>query len=151
MGLEGVISKRAESRYRSGRNRDWLKIKCSRRQEVIVGGFTEPSGTRSDLGALLLGVMENGKLRYAGKVGTGFDASTLRELRGSSGAGSAEVAARVAAARALQGQLDLSAVPLPLAVLVLGFGLYVFFHPGTRKANGDGPEVVPSATGDDLP
>jgi bifunctional non-homologous end joining protein LigD len=82
MGLEGVISKRAASRYHSGRNRDWLKIKCSRRQEAIVGGFTEPSGTRSDLGALLLGVMENGKLRYAGKVGTGFNAATLRELRG---------------------------------------------------------------------
>lgn len=82
MGLEGVISKRAESPYRSGRSRDWLKIKCGRRQEAVVGGFTEPAGTRSDLGALLLGVMENGRLRYAGKVGTGFDAATLKTLRG---------------------------------------------------------------------
>ncbi len=81
LGLEGMVSKRAEAPYRPGRNRDWLKIKCSRRQEAVIGGFTEPSGTRQGLGALLLGVMEGGKLRYTGKCGTGFDAATLRELR----------------------------------------------------------------------
>ncbi len=81
LGLEGMVSKRADAPYRPGRSRDWLKIKCGRRQEAVIGGFSEPSGTRSGLGALLLGVMEGGKLRYAGKVGTGFDAATLRDLR----------------------------------------------------------------------
>jgi bifunctional non-homologous end joining protein LigD len=79
--LEGIISKRADSRYRSNRTKDWLKVKCTLRQEFVVGGFTEPRGARSHFGALLLGVhAADGGLRYAGKVGTGFDERTLRDL-----------------------------------------------------------------------
>ena len=79
-GLEGVIAKKADSPYRGGRSRDWLKLKCHAEQELVVGGFTAPKGSRSDFGALLVGYNENGGLRYAGKVGTGFDQATLREL-----------------------------------------------------------------------
>jgi len=79
--LEGMISKRAQSAYQSGRCRDWLKVKCSLRQEMVVGGYTDPEGTRSGFGALLLGVYEpDGKLRYSGKVGTGFNEVTLKSL-----------------------------------------------------------------------
>ncbi|HEX9146687.1 MAG TPA: DNA ligase D, partial [Candidatus Binatia bacterium] len=80
-GLEGIISKRRDQPYRSDRGRDWLKVKCVQRQEFIIGGFTEPAGTRVGLGALLLGVHdEQGQLRYAGRVGTGFNERSLREL-----------------------------------------------------------------------
>jgi bifunctional non-homologous end joining protein LigD len=80
--LEGIVSKRADSLYRSGRSRDWLKIKCEKRQEVVIGGFTDPEGSRSGLGALLLGVYDgSGTLRYSGKVGTGFNHDTLVSLR----------------------------------------------------------------------
>ncbi len=80
--LEGCVSKRADSVYREGvRTRDWVKVKCGRRQEMVIGGFTDPQGARSGFGALLLGVYEDGKLRYAGKVGTGFDDKTLAMLR----------------------------------------------------------------------
>src|SRR5882672_116734 len=80
-GLEGIVSKRAEGPYTSGRTGNWLKTKCTARQEFVIGGFTEPRGSRSDLGALLLGVRApGGGLRYAGKVGTGFTRDTLREL-----------------------------------------------------------------------
>jgi bifunctional non-homologous end joining protein LigD len=84
MGLEGIVSKRLDAPYRSGRGRTWLKIKCSNRQEFVVVGFTEPRGARSGVGALLLGVYddENG-LRYAGKVGTGMSTAVLQALRGS--------------------------------------------------------------------
>ena len=79
--LEGMISKRAQSIYRGGRCRDWLKVKCSMRQEMVIGGYTDPEGSRSGFGALLLGVYEpDGKLRYSGKVGTGFNEATLRDL-----------------------------------------------------------------------
>ena len=79
--LEGIISKRASSRYQQKRTKDWLKVKCLRRQEFVIGGFTEPKGSRSGFGALLLGVHDQGgELVYAGKVGTGFDESRLREL-----------------------------------------------------------------------
>lgn len=79
--LEGMISKRAQSTYQSGRCRDWLKVKCSQRQEMVVGGYTDPEGTRSGFGALLLGVYEpDGKLRYSGKVGTGFNEAMLKAL-----------------------------------------------------------------------
>jgi bifunctional non-homologous end joining protein LigD len=81
IGVEGVISKRKNAPYRPGRGRDWLKIKCLASQEFVIGGFSEPSGARDGLGALLLGVHEDGELRYAGKVGTGFDTKTLSELR----------------------------------------------------------------------
>jgi bifunctional non-homologous end joining protein LigD len=79
-GWEGVIAKRADSPYSSSRSRDWLKFKCERGQELVIGGYTPPRGSRAELGALLLGYWAGGKLRYAGKVGTGFDHATLREL-----------------------------------------------------------------------
>jgi bifunctional non-homologous end joining protein LigD len=80
-GLEGVIAKRADSPYRSGRSRDWLKLKCHAEQELVIGGYTAPKGSRTEFGALLVGYYdERGKLSYAGKVGTGFDQHTLREL-----------------------------------------------------------------------
>jgi bifunctional non-homologous end joining protein LigD len=81
-GVEGVVSKRADAAYRSQRTRSWLKVKCSRRQELVIAGFTEPAGSRSGLGALLLAVHDtDGTLRYAGKVGTGFDTQALLRLR----------------------------------------------------------------------
>jgi DNA ligase D-like protein (predicted ligase) len=80
-GWEGLIAKRADAPYRAGRSRDWLKLKCAAEQELVVGGFTEPAGSRVGFGALLVGYHEDGALRYAGKVGTGFDTATLRELR----------------------------------------------------------------------
>jgi DNA ligase D-like protein (predicted ligase) len=79
-GWEGLIAKRADSPYRSTRSKDWLKFKCAQGQELVVGGFTAPQGSRTDFGALLLGVYEGDQLRYAGKVGTGFDTATLHEL-----------------------------------------------------------------------
>ncbi|WP_374029572.1 DNA ligase D [Bdellovibrio bacteriovorus] len=79
--LEGLISKNQESAYRSGRGGDWLKTKCKMHQEFVIGGFSEGSGSRAGgFGALLLGVYEGDKLRYAGKVGTGFTEKTLKEL-----------------------------------------------------------------------
>jgi DNA ligase D-like protein (predicted ligase) len=81
-GLEGVIAKRADSPYQGGRSRDWLKLKCHAEQELVIGGFTAPRGSRTEFGALLVGYYENGSLRYAGKVGTGFDRATLRSLGG---------------------------------------------------------------------
>lgn len=80
-GLEGVVSKRADSPYRGSRGADWVKSKCRLRQEFVVGGYSEPAGTRTGLGALLLGVYTDGELRYCGRVGTGFDDKTLRALR----------------------------------------------------------------------
>lgn len=81
-GLEGVVSKRVDSPYRPGtRGRDWLKAKCLRRQEFVVVGFTPPGGTRAGFGALLLGERDDdGVLRYAGRVGTGFSARFLEEF-----------------------------------------------------------------------
>ncbi|MCA8204560.1 DNA ligase D [Burkholderia sp. AU33545] len=89
-GLEGLIGKRADSRYRPGRSSAWIKLKCRRRQEFVIGGYSEPSGSRHGFGALLLGVHEPapaGKrrrgptpLRYVGRVGTGFDARMLDRL-----------------------------------------------------------------------
>jgi bifunctional non-homologous end joining protein LigD len=79
-GWEGVIAKRADSRYSAGRSRDWLKFKCVTNQELIICGFTEPTGQRKAFGALLLGYYERGRLRYAGKVGTGFDDRMLEAL-----------------------------------------------------------------------
>ncbi len=79
-GLEGLIVKRMDSVYRSGRGRSWLKVKCEQRQEFVIGGFTEPAGSRAGFGALLLGFYEDGRLRYAGKVGTGFSDTLLHRL-----------------------------------------------------------------------
>ena len=81
-GLEGVIAKRADSPYLSGgRSRDWLKLKCHAEQELVIGGYTAPKGSRTEFGALLVGYYDDGgTLRYAGKVGTGFDQHTLQTL-----------------------------------------------------------------------
>ena len=79
-GWEGLIAKRADSPYTSARSRDWLKFKCDRAQEMVIGGYTPPKGARKELGALLLGYYAGSELRYAGKVGTGFDRAMLREL-----------------------------------------------------------------------
>lgn len=79
-GWEGLIAKRADSPYVHGRSGDWLKLKCSFEQELVIGGFTPPGGSREHFGALLVGYQEDGELRYAGKVGTGFSAATLAGL-----------------------------------------------------------------------
>jgi bifunctional non-homologous end joining protein LigD len=80
--LEGIISKRRGSPYRPGRGLDWLKVKCSQREEFVVGGFTKPSGGRTHFGALLVGYYDSSnKLIYAGRVGTGFNVKTLASLR----------------------------------------------------------------------
>jgi DNA ligase D-like protein (predicted ligase) len=79
-GWEGLIAKRADSPYRHGRSGDWLKLKCSFEQELVIGGFTPPQGSRKRFGALLVGYYEDGELRYAGKVGTGFSERTLAQL-----------------------------------------------------------------------
>jgi DNA ligase D-like protein (predicted ligase) len=79
-GWEGIVGKKADSVYISGRSRDWLKIKCTKEQEFVIGGFTEPKGHRIGFGALLVGYYDGGKLVYAGKVGTGFDNETLQRL-----------------------------------------------------------------------
>jgi DNA ligase D-like protein (predicted ligase) len=80
-GWEGVIAKRADAPYRAGRSRDWLKFKCEAGQELVIGGYTDPRGSRTGFGALLLGYYDpGGKLTYAGKVGTGFDQRTLASL-----------------------------------------------------------------------
>lgn len=78
--LEGLVAKNLESRYVEKRSREWLKAKVNRESEFVIGGYTKPGGSRQYLGALLLGVYEGNKLRYAGKVGTGFDTATLRTL-----------------------------------------------------------------------
>lgn len=80
--LEGLIGKRVDAPYVCARSPSWIKLKCSERQEFVIGGFTEPKGTRNGLGALLLGIHdEAGRLVYAGKVGTGFDTQTLDTIR----------------------------------------------------------------------
>ncbi len=81
LDVEGVVSKRADARYRPGRGRDWVKIKCAARQEFVVVGYTRPRGSRAGFGALLLGYHdEHGRLAFAGRVGTGFSQKTLGEL-----------------------------------------------------------------------
>src|SRR5579859_6193167 len=79
-GWEGLIAKRADAPYVPGRSRDWLKLKCVWEQEFVIGGYTDPAGSRTDFGALLVGYYSDGRLKYAGKVGTGYTAVTLREL-----------------------------------------------------------------------
>lgn len=82
-GLEGIIAKAAGSRYEPGRRSGaWLKCRLAREQEFVIGGYTPPQGSRRHIGALLVGTYEGGRLIYAGKVGTGFDAATLRALHG---------------------------------------------------------------------
>ncbi len=81
-GWEGLIAKRADGPYVPRRSGDWLKLKCERGQEFVIGGFTEPAGSRVGFGALLLGYYAEGTLRYAGKVGTGYDQAALHRIRG---------------------------------------------------------------------
>jgi bifunctional non-homologous end joining protein LigD len=81
LGLEGIISKRADAPYRSGRGKLWLKVKCGRQNaEFVVGGYTPPAGARSGFGALLLGTPHDGQLEYAGRLGTGFSSRQLEQL-----------------------------------------------------------------------
>jgi bifunctional non-homologous end joining protein LigD len=81
LGLEGIISKRRDARYEGGRGKSWLKVKCLKRQEFVIGGYTDPEGSRVGIGALLLGVQDGGGLEFAGKVGTGFTSKTLADLQ----------------------------------------------------------------------
>jgi bifunctional non-homologous end joining protein LigD len=81
-GWEGLIAKRADAPYLAGRTRAWLKFKCLAGQEFVIGGYTDPRGSRQGFGALLVGYYDpDGRFTYAGKVGTGFDAAMLRRLR----------------------------------------------------------------------
>jgi bifunctional non-homologous end joining protein LigD len=80
-GLEGIVSKRRDKPYQPGRGMAWQKTKCIQRQELVIGGFTDPEGARIGIGALLVGYYEGERFVYAGKVGTGFDHATLAELR----------------------------------------------------------------------
>jgi bifunctional non-homologous end joining protein LigD len=80
-GWEGVVAKRRGSLYEHRRSKHWLKMKCEESQEFVVGGFTDPQGTRVGLGALLVGYYEASDLVFAGKIGTGFDTNLLLDLR----------------------------------------------------------------------
>ncbi len=80
MGLEGVMVKRADAPYTAGRTETWMKLKCQHRQEFVVVGFTDRAGTTNEVGSLMLGYFEEGALRYAGAVGTGWDSATGRQL-----------------------------------------------------------------------
>lgn len=79
-GWEGLIAKHSSASYKHGRSRDWLKFKCSNNQEFVIGGYTDPQGSRIGFGALLIGYYRAGELYYAGKVGTGYDDATLVQL-----------------------------------------------------------------------
>jgi bifunctional non-homologous end joining protein LigD len=82
MGLEGVIGKRRDSRYVPRRSPDWIKLKCGKRQEFVIAGYTDPQGSRTGIGALLLGTHDkDGVLQYAGNVGAGFNEASLRALK----------------------------------------------------------------------
>ena len=78
--VEGIVAKRAASAYTGGRSRDWIKIKCQRRQEFVIGGYTDPQGSRPYFGALHIGLYDDGQLVYVSKVGTGFDEEGLKRL-----------------------------------------------------------------------
>lgn len=80
MGLEGIVSKLADASYHSGRGHDWLKSKCSERQELVVAGFAPSTADAHAVGALVLAFYDRGKLRYAGRAGTGFTHETARGL-----------------------------------------------------------------------
>ena len=80
--LEGIVAKKVESRYVGGRSKEWLKLKCQRRQEFVIGGYTDPRGSRAYFGALHLGLYEGNRLVYVSKVGTGFDDRILKQVWG---------------------------------------------------------------------
>jgi bifunctional non-homologous end joining protein LigD len=79
-GFEGVVAKNLDSKYSEGRSAEWQKVKVHKQDEFVIGGFTEPTGSRNHFGALLLGVYSEGEFVYAGKVGTGFDGKSLGTL-----------------------------------------------------------------------
>ena len=79
-GWEGIIAKKMNSEYSKGRSSNWLKLKCTHQQEFVIGGYTDPQGERISFGALLIGYYKKGNLKYAGKVGTGYDDETLKLL-----------------------------------------------------------------------
>jgi bifunctional non-homologous end joining protein LigD len=82
IGLEGVIGKRRDSRYVTRRSPEWIKLKCGQRQEFVIGGYTDPHGSRTGIGSLLLGYYDkDGVLRYAGNCGSGFNGTSLRHMR----------------------------------------------------------------------
>jgi bifunctional non-homologous end joining protein LigD len=81
LGLEGIVSKRADAGYHGGRSKLWLKLKITHHAEFVVGGYTPPAGARSGFGALLLGTVKDGRLEYAGRLGTGFSRHQLTELQ----------------------------------------------------------------------
>jgi bifunctional non-homologous end joining protein LigD len=78
--LEGIVGKKVRSRYVGGRSPDWIKVKCQRRQEFVIGGYTDPQGTRGYFGALHIGLYDGPRLAYVSKVGTGFDEKALKEI-----------------------------------------------------------------------
>ena len=80
-GLEGIVSKRRDAPYSPGRGKTWVKTKCTLRQELVIGGYTDPEGARTHIGALLVGYYDGGKLVYGGKVGTGFRMKDLVEIK----------------------------------------------------------------------
>lgn len=80
LGLEGIMSKNCKAGYTQKRTQSWLKIKCHHRQEFIVGGYTKPKDKRAYFGSLLLGYYEKNKFKYCGRVGTGFNANSLKEI-----------------------------------------------------------------------
>ena len=80
MSLEGLIGKRAGSKYDSKRSGAWIKIKLYQQDSFVIGGYTQPAGQRKHMGALLAGVYENGRLKFAGRVGTGFSEKLLKAL-----------------------------------------------------------------------
>ncbi|HEX3601075.1 MAG TPA: DNA ligase D, partial [Lacipirellulaceae bacterium] len=79
-GMEGIVAKRADGAYHSYRSPDWLKVKCTKQQEFVIGGYSKPEGSRTGFGALLLGYYDKGKLNYAGRVGTGFTTQSLKQI-----------------------------------------------------------------------
>src|SRR5260370_25252706 len=80
-GLEAIPAKNRDSHYQEDRTRDWLKIKITQRQECVIGGYTDPEGSREYFGALVLGLYDQkGRLIHVGQVGTGFDYKTLKEM-----------------------------------------------------------------------
>jgi bifunctional non-homologous end joining protein LigD len=80
-GLEGIVSKKRDAPYAPGRGKTWVKTKCLLRQELVIGGYTDPEGARTHIGALLVGYYEDGKLMYGGKVGTGFTMNDLVAIK----------------------------------------------------------------------
>ena len=80
MGLEGIVSKRRDLPYRSGRTESWVKVKCTRREEFVIAGYIPAASSSRAVGALVLGRVEQGELVYVGRVGTGFTERTSREL-----------------------------------------------------------------------